>query len=337
MNYQDREKLKRLKVRLEDGYRLVGLYASLLNNCPELITKEMMDSLMDGADFEERDGLVALLCEAFSLERENPDDLRLIKEYLTPSVSILDTARYTENPYYKNVRFDDVSDGEWELKTETYPPYRAFIAGDMEFREDLSEIVKLGFFREEFSFPAVLENGNEWMTLTPVDVDTCDVAIERAFGKVVTFGLGLGYYAYMVSNKESVRSITVVEKSEKVISLFKKHVLPKFEHPEKVRIVNEDAFVYAREVMPGENYDYAFVDTWRDASDGAPMYKKMKALESLSKNTRFDYWLEGLIVSRIRSLRLPYLLEREDDFESYEDFVNEISWESLTDGNAYSV
>ena len=55
--------------------------------------------------------------------------------------------------------------------------------------------------------------------------------------------------------------------------------------------------------MPSENYDFAFVDTWRDASDGAPMYKKMRALEHLSPRTRFEYWIENFLVSRLRYLR----------------------------------
>ena len=67
---------------------------------------------------------------------------------------------------------------------------------------DLTEYATLGFFEEEFFFPAVLEDGNEWVTLTPVDLDTCEEAIRKARGKVITFGLGLGYYAYMCSEKE---------------------------------------------------------------------------------------------------------------------------------------
>jgi hypothetical protein len=161
----------------------------------------------------------------------------------------------------------------------------------------------------------VLEDGNEWMTLTPVDLDTSDEAIEKAHGRVVTFGLGLGYYAYMVSCKDNVESITVVEKSEDVISLFKEYILPQFSHPEKVHIVNADAFEYAEFTMPKERFDVAFVDTWRDASDGAPMYEKMKALEHLSPYTEFLYWIENFLISRLRALRYAEILDKIDDGE----------------------
>jgi hypothetical protein len=107
----------------------------------------------------------------------------------------------------------------------------------------------------------------------------------------------------MVARKDEVESITVVEKSADVIRLFERYILPYFEHPEKLRIICADAFEYAEQKMPSEKYDFAFVDTWRDASDGAPMYEKMRALEHLSEGTRFEYWIENFLVSRLRYLK----------------------------------
>ena len=72
-----------------------------------------------------------------------------------------------------------------------------------------------------------------------------------AFGNVLTFGLGLGYYAYMVSEKESVESVTIVEMNEDVIQLFKKYVLPQFKNAEKIKIIKADAFEYAQQhILP---------------------------------------------------------------------------------------
>ena len=147
------------------------------------------------------------------------------------------------------------------------------------------------------------------MTLTPVDMDTSREAIFAARGRVITFGLGLGYYAYMAARKDSVESVTVIEKSEKVIRLFNKYVLPYFECGDKIRVICADAFEYAERVMPSENYDVAFVDTWRDASDGLPMYERMKPLEALSPHTEFHYWIERFILSRRRALLLEKMRE----------------------------
>ena len=90
-----------------------------------------------------------------------------------------------------------------------------------------------------------------------------------------------------------------------------------------------DAFEYAEKIMPNENFDYAFVDTWRDASDGLPMYEKMKSLEPLSKNTEFSYWIESFILSRKRSLKYENLKKKVDTGahdapKTYADFIREL-------------
>ncbi len=332
MNYSDTEKLKRLAETVERNCRVTRLYASYLQRCPEIITKKMIDTLTEDGGITREEALVALLSELFDLDMDRgAEDKRIIMNYLTPSVRILDPSRYTENPYYKNVRIQNVKDGSWELRWESYAPYRAIIAGDIELHDDFTEIPPLGFFDEKFDFPAVLEDGNEWMTLTPVDLDTCEEAIAAAHGKVATFGLGLGYYAYMVSEKEDVESITVIEKSPDVIRLFEKYILPYFTHKEKVRIVNADAFEYAEREMPAERYDFAFVDTWRDASDGAPMYEKMRALEHLSPDTRFEYWIENFLISRLRYLKfceIAEAVESKSDSapESYEEVLSALDF-----------
>lgn len=330
MNYFDKERLARLTQRVNTNYRLTRLYAAYLENCPELINAAMMDELTRDGDIEEETALRALVAEILGLDdARGGEDRRLVREYLPRSVRLLDTKKYTENPYYKNIKLNNVKDGDWELREETYPPYRAFVAGDMVLEDDGTEYAPLGFFKEEFRFPAVLEGGNEWMTLTPVDVDTCDEAIAAAHGRVVTFGLGLGYYAYRASEKSEVESVTVVELSESVTRLFKRHLLPQFAHPEKIRIVNADAFDYAARELGREGYDVAFVDIWRDASDGAPAFIKMKRLEHLAPKTQFFYWIEGFIVSHLRAQRFDRLLKAVEDGdaaapESFSAFIEEL-------------
>lgn len=327
MDVRDRDKMKRLDKTFELNFRLTRLYANYLEYYNEVITSEMMEALCSDGEIDEKDGLVAILCQIFGLDIDgSPDERALIRDYITPSVRIMDAEKYRNNPYYKNVRIPEIKKGRWELRREKYPAYRGVIADDMIISDSFREIPPLGFFEEEFEFPAVLEDGNEWMTLTPVDLDTSDYAIERAHGKVVTFGLGLGYYAYMVSNKESVDSITVIEKSSDVIALFKEYVLPQFAHPEKVRVIEADAFDYAEREMPCEGYDVAFVDTWRDASDGAPMYERMKGLERFSPDTEFIYWIENFLVSRLRAIKYAELSERIDRGEdiTYSEVIDEL-------------
>ena len=108
-----------------------------------------------------------------------------------------------------------------------------------------------------------------------------------------------------------------MEKSPDVIRLFERYILPYFRYRDKVKIVCSDAFEYAENVMPDEGFDLAFVDTWRDAGDGAPMYRRMKALEHLSNGTRFLYWIEGFLKSRVRAEKFAQIGDRIDKGKNF--------------------
>lgn len=323
----ERRKFDRIVETFKRNFRVTRLYARYLQECPKAITAEMIERLTEDGEIRTEAVISALLSEIFGLDFENSDDRRIIMDYITPSIRLMTPEKYINNPYYKNISLDNITDGNWEIRIEEYEPYQAVICDDMVINEDFSEIPPLGFFTDNFRFPAILEGGNEWMTLTPVDLDTCEEAIEAAHGKVVTFGLGLGYYAYMASEKEEVESVTVVELSEEVIRLFKTHILPQMPNGHKIKILNCDAFEYAEKTMPNEDFDLAFVDTWRDAGDGAPMYKRMKALEKYSPNTRFLYWVEGFLRSRVRAERISDFIEMQENGNSlphYEEIKKEI-------------
>ena len=327
MNEKDRIKYERLIKTVRRNFRVTYLYKFYLERCPEFITKEMIDALTEDGEITAEVAISALLSEAFGLDFDNDEDRRIIMDYLTPSIRLLDKRKYEDNPYYKNIKLDDLTEGNWEIRNESYKPYQAVICHDMMIREDFSEVPPLGYFPEGFSFPAILEGGNEWMTLTPVDIDTCDEAIAGSHGKVLTYGLGLGYFAYMASEKPEVDSVTVVEISDEAICLFEKHILPQMPNGHKIRIVKSDGLKYASEAMAKENFDVVFVDTWRDASDGTPMYKSMKPYEDDNPNTKFYYWVENFLRSGWRAEIYSELIEKYEDGSldtDYEKFINEI-------------
>ena len=87
------------------------------------------------------------------------------------------------------------------------------------------------------------------MAVKPSEIETMRAPIEEATGRVVTFGLGLGYFAYMVSEKPDVTSLDIVERSEEAIALFERHILPQFPNKEKIRIIRSDAFGFLSENM----------------------------------------------------------------------------------------
>ena len=134
MNTRDRERFNRLERTLDLNFRITRLYANYLEHYSEIITSEMMEALCGDGEIDEKDGLVAILSQIFGLDMDGTADERvLIRNYLTPSVRIMDAEKYRNNPYYVNIKIPEVKKGRWELRRESYPAYRGVIAGDIIF------------------------------------------------------------------------------------------------------------------------------------------------------------------------------------------------------------
>ncbi|MCV5648158.1 hypothetical protein OFN55_36090, partial [Escherichia coli] len=63
---------------------------------------------------------------------------------------------------------------------------------------------------------------NGWdvvMSNTPMEIRTCQDFIERATGRVLINGLGLGMVLHAILQKDDVTHVTVIEKEQDVINL----------------------------------------------------------------------------------------------------------------------
>ena len=166
-------------------------------------------------------------------------------------------------------------------------------------------ILSHSFFVEEFPFIAINHKDVTWMSLTPNEIETMDKAVKEASGKVVVYGLGLGYFPYMISLKEDVKEITIIEIDENIISLFNKYILPQFSHKEKIKIVHADAFKYMQE---SHSFDYSFVDLWHNPLDGIELFLKCKELEK--EGNKFFYWLESSFYILLRRCFISLIEEQ---------------------------
>jgi len=327
LSSSDAERLRILTEIRQRNNDVAWMLCDYLNNNPRMITKELMAMANSGASLPEETVYLALLTVFCGLDTDNNErDKQLANDYFCEAIHKLNPDSYTENPYYRNLKIPEIQFGNWKLTYQKYEPYEAFIYQDLITESDFKEYPRIGFFDKEFHFPSVMENENEWMSIKPSELETSQAAIDIIEGKVVTFGIGLGYFTYMATLKQSVQSITVVEHDKAVIELFKRYILPQFQHREKVNIVFADAFKYAKKEMPMENFDYAFVDTWHDVSDGLNMYLKMKKIERLSSRTKFIYWVERSLLSGLRWQIFDRIIE---NVHSYDDAVRCLSYPSL--------
>lgn len=103
-------------------------------------------------------------------------------------------------------------------------------------------------------FVRLLRNGEVVMSNTEMEQRTNANFIDKAHGKVLIGGLGIGMILLAIQDKLEVESITVLEKYNEVIQLVGKQ-LPL---NNKVKIIQADVYNY----VPEEFYDVIYMDIW---------------------------------------------------------------------------
>ena len=291
---------RRLAALREANNTAAWAIADYIEENPTAVTEALLrEADPDGSLPEE--ALYAAFLATFSGISEND---HLVMGYFNDAVKTLHPSDYENNAYLRTIRFPEVATEHWRFTHYAYKPYEAFIRDDIDISRFPRELPRVGYFRERFTYPAVEQDHREWMAVKPSEIATMQPALDIVSGKCVTFGLGLGYFTFMASEKPEVTSIDVVERDSEVIDLFSRHILPQFPNRHKVRIIRSDAFDFLRGEMAQNEYDCAFVDLWHDASDGLSLYIEAKREESVlaSKGvrTKFLYWVEESLLSAYR-------------------------------------
>jgi hypothetical protein len=267
------------------------------------------------------------LFDVFDRNLEKADRYNAILDKKTPVheetspllIHEIDPKPYLSDDYHHKVKPDALLEKGWSLFYDHYAPNEGFVYDELLIDpKTYDETTRFGYFSSDFPFLALAQDGRTWMSVTPHEINTMKSQIAEAHGKVITFGLGLGYYAYECLKKDNVSAMVVIEKDPTLIAFFKERILPYFPHQEKFKIIEEDAFHYAAR-MGKDHYDYAFVDLWHLPEDGLPLYLRMKSLEKKSPDTTFAYWVEPSLLSLLRRAFL-ILLQEEMNGSKDEDY-----------------
>lgn len=233
------------------------------------------------------------------------------RKFLFPYISQIEEATFVElDPYFKvlqglSFREKGLTLSMKEVRPGELFPYSSYTSGPSPYFE---ERPGFAYSLKGFSYPVFAKGGRPWMSLVPHEIKTMEKAIKESEGEVLTYGLGMGYFAYRAASKENVKRVTVVENDEAVLSFFKEHLLPFFPK-EKIALVQSDALSFAHKAKP-MTYDYCFADIYHDAEDGLPLYIALKQKEGAAKKT--SYWIEEDILIYFRRYLISYLLEQND-------------------------
>ncbi|MBQ9196220.1 MAG: hypothetical protein IJ157_03165 [Clostridia bacterium] len=274
----------------DQNLEAMGLISRLLQADQPLFSAEEVRAFARDTGLSAHQAFCMLIAAACGLKMdEDPDHRELAQRYLFPALRRLDPAAYMRNPYYQLLQGAALRQGAWTLTRQSYAPWRIFPCGNTTLLSDGRTLPQLGYFETTFSYPALLENGREWMTVTPNEIETMAADIAAAHGRTAVLGLGLGYYAYMISNKPEVESVTVAERSADVIRLFRSHLLPLFPHREKIRLVQSDAFDFIGNGTFA--YDFVYADLWHSVADGLPLYLRLKD-QARGLGGEWRFWIE---------------------------------------------
>lgn len=240
---------------------------------------------------------------------KNDKEFKLIsKNSHLEKVNLLNTKDYENNPYYQLIKNLNLKDDNWIINNQYYEAYEGFVYDEIKVDPtNYSEYTPIGFFNEKFIYPAIIEDDLIWMSIIPHEINTMKEAINNAYGNVLVIGLGLGYFAFMVSKKENVKSVTIIEKDQKVINMFTQNLLPIFKNKNKIKIIHDDAFVY---LNSGFHYDYLFFDIYHNVGDGFSLYLKAKNYENKQVANLYDYWIETSLIAMLRRYVLMLFEEK---------------------------
>lgn len=295
----------------EDSEKISGEIASLIANKAPYIDYSPKDVKLSRRAFSEEEleefrdsGLLQEDFELFYVMNRFKDALRLSekadREYIKAlfrNARKFSISEFYENPYIKNIKVPEVQTGNYLLTSATYDRGEIFQYDMPDLSADMITL-KIGFFTGKVHFPSIYEGVIPWMSVCPSEIFSMHKPITQAHGRILVLGLGLGYYPYMVSLKQEVESITIIEKQPEIIEIFETYLLPQFEEKGKIRVIQADAFDYLGKTGAGD-YDFCFADIWENQFDGGEAYLKIKPYEGKLPSTEFAYWIEDAIISSL--------------------------------------
>ncbi len=108
----------------------------------------------------------------------------------------------------------------------------------------------------------LLVNREVMMTDTNMERRSNSEVVFRARGDVLIAGLGIGLILMPILAKESVTSVTVIEKSPEVVALVEPHIRKASAQADKLKIVQGDVFEWVP--ARGQKWDVIYFDIWPD-------------------------------------------------------------------------
>lgn len=193
-----------------------------------------------------------------------------------------------------------VYNSEWYI-----PQYREFNTGKW-------RLVKCPFHLESgyisglwgvSAMPVLLRRSDDdttwetWMSLSPHEIESQELGCRYARGNVVVMGLGMGWVAINMAMSATVKKVTIIEKDEEVIALFRESgALNGLDASVrmKLHIVHADAL----EWTTNDHVDFLYVDIWKTLDEAPALGQVQFIYENIPADSVY-FWGQEIKISNI--------------------------------------
>lgn len=148
--------------------------------------------------------------------------------------------------------------------------------------------------------PVLRLDGQIWMSLTPMEVQSSFLPIGLAHGRVGTAGLGLGYFVQRVLDKPEVEHVVVYEVRQEVLEMYERTF---GRHP-KLELRHANA-----RLLEGERWDFFYADMYRQLLTPSAI-DDMAALYSANHIGAYHWWSMEQAVFEVICAGLAHRLPR---------------------------
>lgn len=246
-----------------------------------------------------------------------------LNRYMNNSILVSPHSIKNEDAWFKNIKItSNKKYGDWRYEDSVYSKGEFFI-NECSDSDYIGKRNNIGIAIGDIHCVMAFNNNYEFSyEVTPFTINESSYGVEDATGNVIVLGLKAGYFSYMVSEKDNVKSVTIIEKDKDLIKLFEDNILPQFNHIEKIKIINENPISYMNNSRNWEDVDYVWCDTYVKGEFGIEDYQSFKQIEVNSK-LKFGYFDEFTILYEIKeyiSCELASQVMCDDDMEDDDDF-----------------
>ena len=172
----------KLKIKIDEVIRInqintwiAGLFNEV-NSYTDFFSKDKIDYFVKKGH-SEAEAMTAIICGEFNFERDEELDT-ILTEFVSERIKCLEPKEYSNNEYATRIK----STGRYKqyaLRMIDYVPYQTFAYDEISVTKDYKEYSAIGYFKKPFSYLALCEGNNIWMSLNTNEIETMKPFIDK--------------------------------------------------------------------------------------------------------------------------------------------------------------